>query len=434
MHPNKFFQSLNKRDLLTDFSIHLLLKEEETFDNELLFFVKNENTQPDYQEYVTTIKKFISDDFIWDSNIDGPIEEVRELTDIITEKEIVFFQDYLYNEFRFGYPSDVDEEGFVSGESYGINFSIEDIKFYFKEFLNLRYLNPYHYISYYQQYVNFLLSISGVILSDIYLEINNFIKVKDSINSSLYSQLKDDFESELRKDLLKNTQNTTFQVVGGFDENGFLLNYDETLKVILKSNSYKITLPNLSVEVEPNFAAIKYEYYKYKIDGVQSNSSSDEIKKLEEEFNNLKDKNRSQIEYLKGKGFSNVEIDRVLNCFSFNKFSNLNIRHLRNLRNVDYYRLFYFFYRYDFLQKSEGINFEKGEDFNSLALTEDKVDTKQYLKYHKRALNKINPQASDKHHPFDSISVVSKFIEKIEIDLFIKKEKLNITESLKESL
>ncbi len=210
MHPNKFFQSLNKRDLLTDFSIHLLLKEEETFDNELLFFVKNENTQPDYQEYVTTIKKFISDDFIWDSNIDGPIEEVRELTDIITEKEIVFFQDYLYNEFRFGYPSDVDEEGFVSGESYGINFSIEDIKFYFKEFLNLRYLNPYHYISYYQQYVNFLLSISGVILSDIYLEINNFIKVKDSINSSLYSQLEDDFESELRKDLLKNTQNTTF--------------------------------------------------------------------------------------------------------------------------------------------------------------------------------------------------------------------------------
>ncbi len=193
-------------------------------------------------------------------------------------------------------------------------------------------------------------------------------------------------------------------------------------------------MPNLSVEVEPNFAAIKYEYYKYKIDGVQSNSSSDEIKKLEEEFNNLKDKNRSQIEYLKGKGFSNVEIDRVLNCFSFNKFSNLNIRHLRNLRNVDYYRLFYFFYRYDFLQKSEGINFEKGEDFNSLALTEDKVDTKQYLKYHKRALNKINPQASDKHHPFDSISVVSKFIEKIEIDLFIKKEKLNITESLKESL
>lgn len=425
---------MNKKDLLTDFSVHLLLKEEETFDNELLFFVKNENTQPDYQEYVTTIKKFISDDYIWDSDIDGPIEKVSELTDIITEKEIIFFQDYLYSEFRFGYPSDVDEEGFVSGESYGINFSIEDIKFYFKEFLNLRYLNPYHYISYYQQYVNFLLSKSGIILSDIYLEINNFIKVKDSINSSLYSQLKDDFEFELRKDLLKNAQNTTFQVIGGFDENGFILNYDETLKVILKSNSSEITLPNLSVEVESNFGIIKYEYYKYKIDRVQSNSSSDEIKKLKEEFNNLKDKNHSQIEYLKERGFSNVQIDRVLNCFAFNKFNNLDIRHIRDLTKVNHYRLFYFFYRYDFLKKAEGINFEKGKDFESLALTEDKVGTKQYLKYHNRALNKIEPHSSDRHHPFDSISAVSKFIEKIETVLLIEKEKLNITQNLKEAL
>ena len=78
---------MNKKDLLTDFTIHLLLKEEETFDNELLYFVKNENTQPDYQEYVTTIKKFISDDYIWDSDIDGPIEKLANLQILLQRKK-----------------------------------------------------------------------------------------------------------------------------------------------------------------------------------------------------------------------------------------------------------------------------------------------------------------------------------------------------------
>lgn len=422
---------MNKEDILTDFSIHLLLKEEEVRDNELLFFVDRRNKDVSYDYYVLTIKKFVEiDNCVWDTILNERKEKINNLTDLITEKEIGYFQDYINNEFQFGYPDQVDDEGFVYGFSYGLNLSVDEIKSCFKDYLVLRDYNPNVYISYFQQYLTFLGGEKEVV--DMQLKINNFYENSKGISPSIFSKLKDNFELNLQQELLKCTQNTNFQVIGGFDENGFILNYDETLKAIITSVNLGDFKKGLSLELEQHYALLKYNYYEYKIIGTHPSSNTKDVKKLEEEFKSLKDKNNGQITYLKKRGFSNTEIDRILNIFSKNRFDILNIRHIRNIDKIDYYRLFYFLFRFEFLEDSAIFKFDKQRDFTNLFLSEDLIDTNQYYKYHKEAINKITPLLNQKHHPFASIRKVNTLISKIQSELYFDIKLLNIPDCFKE--
>jgi hypothetical protein len=140
---------LNKKDILNDFTVYLLLFGDEIRDNELRFFQYPATNGTDYKSYLEVIKKFV------DTDITDTVTEINILDDIISKKEIEILQDYIKNEFSFGYPNEINEDGFAWGESYNLDFSIEEIKSYFKEYLQLRKLNTHHYITYYLQYVNY---------------------------------------------------------------------------------------------------------------------------------------------------------------------------------------------------------------------------------------------------------------------------------------
>lgn len=426
---------MNRNDILIDFLIHLLLSDDETYNEELRFFSSRDKALFGYKEYLDTIKKLIDvDDIIWDtdlwdSNRNKPITELKELTDIITEKDIEFLGAYIYDEFIFGYPNEFNEYGFPNGGSYGLSFSKDEIKSYFKDYLKLRIYNPNHYISYYEQYVNYITG-HYQFIRDIKKNINNFCASEQMISSPLYSKLKDDFEANLRQDLLKSTQSTKFKVIGSFDENGFILNYNETLKLILQFENSIYSNPRFSFDLESIFALVNYEYFRYKTDGELISEKSEEAKNQKEEFENFKKKNNSQIKFLKAKHFSNQEIDIILNCFSLNKFNLLPIRQIRDLKKIEYYRLFYFFYRFDFLKDSENLKFDKQNDFNSLPLSIGVIDENQYYKYHKASTELIQTQYEQKNHPFASLSSVQKLLNKIKLDLCIDENKLNIPQYL----
>ena len=108
-----------------------------------------------------------------------------------------------------------------------------------------------HYISYYQQFLKYLYEHAKNSIKAKKNDIDNFYRNQNSIETNLYSHLKDNLESELKNNLLKCTKNTSFQVQGGFDKYGFILNHKDTLKTILKLYNSKI---DLEIEPKPYYA------------------------------------------------------------------------------------------------------------------------------------------------------------------------------------
>ena len=77
---------MNKKDILIDFCVHLLLLGDEFCDAELYFFDKKDKRGLTYEDYVRTINKFINvEGFLWESDIDEPISAVKALNDLISK-------------------------------------------------------------------------------------------------------------------------------------------------------------------------------------------------------------------------------------------------------------------------------------------------------------------------------------------------------------
>ena len=422
------------RDVLTDFTIHLLLMGGEPHAPELQFFNNFKGSERAYQSYLEKVKQYADvDGFMWDTEFDCPYESVKAITNLITDKEIEFLQDYLKEEFRFGYSIEINEDGFPFHEVYGFYIGIEEIKTSFKDYLLFRSLNSSVYISYLEQYLQYLENFTKLkeFIQD---PIDNFYRNGQELEPDIYSQLKQGFEKTLKADLLKISQTTTFQIIGYFDEKGFFMNYDETLKAILKSCETDNMGQFLGENSERHYIALKYKYYKFKIDRKNVQDELTDNKELRDDYNEFKNRNKVQIKYLKRKGFSNAQTDSILNVFSGNKYSSLSIREIRNLSQVDFYRLSYMLFHLEFFEETRGVKFDYSKDFQILCLAENKINGKQFLKYHERAHIEIDKNRSYKHHPFDSISSLTKLLGKVKSDLKIDLEKLKIPTNLSKHL
>ncbi|MGC6438271.1 MAG: hypothetical protein ACON4B_04785 [Flavobacteriaceae bacterium] len=423
---------MNKKDILTDFCIHLLLLGDEFRDAELHFFDKKDKSVLTYQDFVDTINKFLNvEDFLWDTDIDKPISKISSLYDLITDKEIEFLQDFIYKEFSFGYPNEINEDGFAWGETHKLNLSIQDIISFFNDYLDLRSVNPNSYISYYQQFLNHLQKQINSTISATKFKIDNFYKNKNSIDTGLYSELKDNLESELKAKLLESTQSTIFQLQGGFDDFGFIFNYGDTLKTILELHSPLHSKLNLKIDPKQYFTLIEYEYYRFKIEGKKTTTKTENQKELKKEFELLKENNSKLVEFLKAKKFDNREVEIIINCFSFNKFNSLNIRHIRSLSNINYFGLFYLFYRFDFLKQELDLVLDVQNDFLKAPLIEksDLIDKNMYFKYYKHSEDIVpHNQVHHKDFPFKQIKPL---LNKIKKELHIDLKKLNIPPSVK---
>jgi hypothetical protein len=167
--------------------------------------------------------------------------------------------------------------------------------------------------------------------------IDSFYNNKNSINLTDYSRLKDKFKNQLQENLLLSTQDTPFQIQGGFDELGFIFSYQNTLELILSAYNTKHSEPDLKLEVRNLYTLVEYEYFQFKLEGKKSFSKTQKSKELEKEFELLKENNLKQIQFLKDQQFNNEEINIILNLFTINKYNSINLRHINNLKKIDYY-------------------------------------------------------------------------------------------------
>lgn len=423
---------MTKKDILTDFCVHLLLLGDEFHNDELFFFSTKDKSKISYENYVITINKFVNvEDFLWDSDLNEPISKINSLNDLISNKEIEFLQDYIKKAFYFGYPTEVNEDGFAWGETFRLDFSIQDIESFFFDYLDLKKINPHKYITYYQQFLNYLDGQINNAISKTKFKIDNFHKNRNSIDNGLYSELKDNLESELKNMLLKSTQNTEFQLQGGFDEFGFIINYQDTLKSILKLHNSQYSKFNLEIDPKQYFVLIEYEYYRFKIEGQKTTTNADKQKVLKEEFELLKENNSQLIEFLKTKKFDNREVEIIINSFSFNKFSSLGIRSIRNLSKINFFSLFYLFYRFDFLKQELGLVLDVQNDFLEASLVEQPnlIDKNMYFKYYKHSEDVV-PKYNEYHKDFP-FKQIKRLLNKIKEDLHIDLKKLNIPPNFK---
>ncbi|MGY0407429.1 MAG: hypothetical protein ACWIPJ_03600 [Polaribacter sp.] len=426
---------MNRKDILIDFTVYLLLLGDEFHNDGLHFFDSREKNGTNYENYVNVINKLVNvEDFIWDTDLDKPISKIKTLNDLIPEKEIEFFQEYINTDFSFGYPNEINEDGSACGGTYNLNLTIDDMKSYFEDYIELRKSNTLHYITYYQQFLNYLSDQSRNTIETTKDKIDNFYNSKSSIDSIVYSKLKDKLESKLETNLLNCTQNTSFQVQGGFDKYGFILNHNSTLKAILKSYNSKYSKLDLEIESKQYYALVEYEYYLFKIKGKQTFTKTDEQKNLENEFVSIKEKNSKQIQFLKDKSFDNREIDIILNWFSLNKFNQSNLRYIRNINKIEFFGLFYFFYRFEFLKEECNIRFDAQNDFLEAPLIERTgfIDPNMYHKYYKHSNDVVSHyQEPNNDYPFKK---AKKLLIKIKSELHIDLNKLNIPSNLRNSI
>lgn len=420
---------MNRKDILTDFCVYLLLTEEESYDNELYYFHNKENRKLSYKDYIETVNKFIEvEDFLWDTVIDEPISKIHTLTDLISDNEIEFLQDYIKHEFYFGFDTEIDEEGFSLGGKYGLDFTIDEIHSNFQEYLSLKKINADVYITYYKQFINFLNNLSNAIFSTSKKQVDNFLYGKKSVDIALYSQLKVELESNLKSELLKKIQIAPFQVQGHFDNRGLIFNYQQTFVSLLEQNSEGYEL-NLEIEPKCYFVQLHFNYYLFKIKGEHFVGDPNNNKELKKDFEKLRKDNRKQINHLEDRGFNSEEIDTILNCFSLNKFDSLGIRHFYKTSKIYYFNLFYFFYRFEYLIQEKNLKFTQEEEFNSVPICGN-IDNNQYKKYMDHSKDKIlQGMKPHKNYPFRT---AKKLLDKIAKELFIDLSKLNLPDNIKQ--
>ncbi len=404
-------------DILTDFCIYLMLEQEVTYPELTFFYTKIELSEETYKNYVNSMKKFICVDCFRDNNEIQEVTKLNSLEDILTDDEIYQLSEYIESDFSFGYPCDY-EDGFPVLDQYHLSLDKNEIICSFNDYLKLRKYNTNVYITYYLQFFAGGLGIREEV-SSIEKEIDNFYIAKEFISEIEFSKSLDTYKKDIETKLAESLKKSSFKIFGDFDEKGFIFNKDKSLAYLLKLN-----ITDLS-KLEKDFSIVRSKCFEFKTNSrLDIPIDSEKTKALRKEFKNIKSKNKSQIKYLKDKKFLESEIDIILNCFCLNKFKDIGIRSLNNPKKIDFFQLFYFFYRFDFLIDEKRLSFEKEIDFLKLPLSGE-IDKNQYLKYYKERNNKNDLTytylSNNKNYPFKK---VKRFIERIESDLLINKEKI----------
>lgn len=415
---------LNKREILEDFSVYVLLQYEELISQIVYFFEKRVGDEIFNSKSKPVYDKFISDELYFDNiRIDFNSElptKIEFLEDILKTEEIEIFCKHLKENFREGYPDDYDEDtGFAYGGNYPINLDIVELKSYFKEYVKLRSYNDSVYISYLYLMLNFSENKS---YQNFKYEVEEL--EKNFYNNSLLPiKLSEDYiefqMDRYKTEFFKTIEKEPFQFQGFYDANGFFIDIDLTLKYWLKLYnvypiSYKPHQPQIKNEL--NFILLQYVYFKLKNQNFPL-SENRELDDIKNQYEKLKKENQELVQFLETKKFEDKEIEIILNTLTGNLFNELSIRWI-NLKQVDFFRFCHLFFIFDFYREIKNNDFQNESDFNCLSLDTNALKNNNQLK--KYYDNKTSEQ-SHRHYPFTKID---DFIEQIQNKLQIVKGKL----------
>jgi hypothetical protein len=230
-------------------------------------------------------------------------------------------------------------------------------------------------------------------------------------------------EAKLKNDLFQSLERNPFQYQGFFDKEGLFVNDKLTLEKWLNiAKGIKIKYDLLNIP-QTGVGFLVYQYFRFKFFHISLIEGSNEKKELlQRQFDNFLDNNRQLHTFLKNKDFKENEIEIIFNYLSNNHFEQLNIR-VQKYKTIEFFRLCYLFYIFDYFQEARGVSFTEENDFSNLFLENKpgniKDQNNQFLKYFKNVRN----SSSKKNYPF---TTVDKTIIKIQERFKIQKGKLKI--------
>lgn len=426
---------MKKEKIILDFIVFILLDFEELISDETHFFdrigsddVPFKDMCFDNNEYEKYILNRINVSNII-SYKDKEFTEINNINEILNSEEISDIITYLFDNFRYGYPTDF-EDGFSLGGNIKLKISNSEIREYFHKYLSYKTIKNNIYLTYYYSFLKDIMYIS-----EKHFELEK--KIIDNLNISkelLDGRDKIDFIESKRvyykERLFNSVENLNFQIKGFSDDKGLFIDFEMTLFELLKFTPFK-SPNNINETVEainyiPNLANLINQYFKLKV--LNSNIAelkydTNNQKNLFSDLNQLKEENSDLIEFLISKKFLDSEIDIILNTLSNGKYNDLNIRNLNFTIQINYFHFCYAFYIFDFFSEKRNIKFTSENSFKEILKFSHSYfnfDKNAYLKYYKN----INSDKSDSDYPFKRFD---KFLTEIEEKLRINTNNLKKT-------
>lgn len=413
---------MTSKEIIEDFVVFTLLQYEELL-SPVGYFFNQENAFSIFHvegnlEYTQYIRNEIGLPELFKFRQDASVN-LKSISDLLSATQIKELIQFLNENFTQGFPDDVDEEGRAYGGNYNLFLTELELVETFREYLHLHSINPNIYVSFFLQLFNNNYYSAKNKLDSESEYINKLGQYKASLPEELIEDYMNHYKGEFKKTLFRSMEEKPYQYQGFFDSKGFFINDKLTLEKWLEISKNRrvkydlLNIPNTGVDL------LVYKYFKLKFFNFSFQEGFKGSKELlRNQFYDLRKRNHSLVEYLKGKGFEEEEIDIILNLLTHNKYEKLSIRKI-DFNQVEYFRLCYFFFIFDFLKEKRGIDFEEEKDFSSLHLDNKPENLKsrnnQYLKYYKNIRNKFND------YPF---TAVDKTENKIQEKLQISKGKL----------
>lgn len=365
------------------------------------------------------------------------VRTLKNITELLHENDtsnlIIFLNNYIANN------QNISQKFTVSNESL-----IEE----FNDYLELREINPTVFISFYAYLIKYN-NTNAIKLGNEYrkkIELTSSLSIFSSID------LKKDYFLDLieniKKELFLNINNKHIQFHGIIDRDGyFFIDLKQTLIDSLKiienkdSKSHNYSKDNLDLEKSISyFKLIFLKHYQFAKDGKNLKSILDiklselsknkdyYLKKIENQKSELEAELDELIKYhedyrifLTKKGFNENEILMIFNLFSQNRYVETGIKYLSNIKQVDFFRLCYVFYFFDFYIEIKQHQFNSIKSFElifSFNINNDfSFDSlEQMRKYYLNIDKKAN-----KHYPFNGYK---KIVQDLSQLLLISREKL----------
>jgi hypothetical protein len=425
---------MNKHERILDFTAFILLDFEELlcginyfFEQKQLIklqhFISCENN--DYQDF---LKQFIELSEILEENIEIG-DHLNLISDVFTSSELCDLTEYLNTNFTYGYPDDY-EDGLVTGGNCSLGLTISEMRFYFQNYLNLYSRNSNVFISYYYQLLKHLEYPCLLNFGKAKKKIDNINNTKELLPNNLSADYLKYIQDKYKVKIFKHIDRNNIQFQGFADEKGLFIDINKTLIEYL---NHLDTLSKNKIIYSPDVADYKtfishltYQYVEFKLFGIKKNRNNYTDlfeEQLFDELEELKKTNSNLITFLFKKGFDESEIDVILNVISDNKFNAINIRGLEISKQVNFFNFCHLFYILDFFVEQKEIDFKKEKSFD-IVLNFDPDST---LNYDKNAFSKYYKfllKLNSTDNPFGRVSY---FIDKIEKELKINKDRLKST-------
>lgn len=413
---------MTPKEILEDFIVYTLLQYEELI-SPICYFFDQENAMSLFDgreklNYVQYIREELKLPVFLELKKDLTVNPKR-LSDLISKPQIEGLIKYLNEKFSQGFPDDVDEEGMAYGGNYSLNLTESELITSFNDYLYFHSINPGVYISFFLQlfYQKFN-SVENQLKAET-KRVDQLHRYRTNLPEELKEDYKNYHKEKFTRALFHSLEEEPYQYQGFFDDKGLYINDRSTLKKWLKISKQKKIKYDLQNIPSTGVSFLSYQYFQYEFFKFSFQEGSKENKEvLKNQFIALFKNNYSLVNYLKSKDFEEDEIKIILNFLTHNKYEDLGIRKI-DFNQVEFFRLCYLFYIFDFFKEIKGIDFEEEKDFRNLHLENKppnlKTRNNQYLKYYKNIRNKLSD------YPFISID---KTENKIQKKLEIQKGKL----------